>query len=754
MTEFTFQPVAAPWLLAILAAVLVLPLLLRPAFASTDDRRTWTLVAIRVLIVLVVLLALLRPTFISTENKPQPATIVFLVDATKSMTIADLPDAKQRWEGIIATMRNIEPAFAELGKDLTVKVYSFDQGVTELEIKEGKIVFPAAPTGKQTSFGDFLADMRRRELGRRVAAAFILSDGAQAAYSPRFSPQQVAADLGDQGTPVYTISYGQVRADRDVAVENLQDQYSVFVKNQLAIKAQVRIQGYVNKDVPVHLTVTDSEGKKVWTESKTLRASPEEDGQPLEVEFFYTPQVAGQFQISLAADEQPEELVQKNNQLLSYLTVHEGGLKVLYLESVLEWWEPKFLRRSIGSSPDVELDFVWVDRKQAEKAQARLREILAKTEYDVYIIGDVHASLLGNEILQSIADKVDGGKGLLMLGGYYSFDPGGYTTTPLAKVLPIKFDPLKKQDLETPIIAQFHLMPPGGITAVPAEPHFLTDLVPEGNIEHWKKLPKFDRANLFSGLSLRAKVILQTDGPNPVPLIVAGVYGRGRAVAMGVNSTWHWPMEGFDKDHKRFWRRMMLWLASKDELREDVWIDLAQRRFNPGADVPFLAGVKNSEGEVIRDAKIQSFVTLPNGTRQGVSLTLKGDHYEGQVSKVIAPGDYQLEVTATRGDKTLGTGRAKFNVYEQDLELANPSANPAFLEQLAKLTEKAGGRFLAPEDLPGLLEEIRKTPPKTEIEVRSKWQPGETPLDAWTTLALVVGLLTIEWYLRKQWGMV
>ena len=39
--------------------------------------------------------------------------------------------------------------------------------------------------------------------------------------------------------------------------------------------------------------------------------------------------------------------------------------------------------------------------------------------------------------LKELADTVKAGAGLIMLGGFHSFGPGGYSETPLADVLPV-----------------------------------------------------------------------------------------------------------------------------------------------------------------------------------------------------------------------------------------------------------------------------------------------------------------------------
>jgi len=70
------------------------------------------------------------------------------------------------------------------------------------------------------------------------------------------------------------------------------------------------------------------------------------------------------------------------------------------------------------------------------------------------------------------------------------------------------------------------------------------------------------------------------------------------------------------------------------------------------------------------------------------------------------------------------------------------------------VTREAGGRLIAPEELPSLLEELRDRPPELEIEVQTRWQLADTSGDAWGLLLVFVGLLGAEWALRKRWAMV
>jgi hypothetical protein len=113
-------------------------------------------------------------------------------------------------------------------------------------------------------------------------------------------------------------------------------------------------------------------------------------------------------------------------------------------------------------------------------------------------------------------------------------------------------------------------------------------------------------------------------------------------------------------------------------------------------------------------------------------------------------GDYAVAVTAKSSDgKTLGSAKSRFLVFEQDLELDNAAADPTLLASLAAMTRDVGGQTLAPEELPDLFERIWNQPQLTvQSEVKS------TPWDTWPFFAIFVGLLSVEWYLRKRWGLV
>jgi hypothetical protein len=642
---------------------------------------------------------------------------------------------------------------ARLAKRLDVRIYGFADRAAALGFEQTRIDFPSQPDGDMTDIGSSLDDVVRNELGKRLAGVVLLSDGAQRAYSPRVEMQQAVRELLPMKCPLHTVAFGLPRDQaqaRNVALADMQDEYRVFVKNELGVTARLHVQGYVNQGVPVELLVEDSVGNEETVDTSLLKAT--QDGQWLPVALRHTPQQPGQYKLTLRAAHQPGELVTKDNELSAFLTVLRGGLRVLYLEGELRH-EYKFLRRSIDSSADIQLDAMWIDRRGRDDWPVDLTEQLEE-DYDVYLIGDLDAAALGPENISALREEVGSGKGLMMLGGYHSFGPGGYGRSELADVLPILFDRFERQDFGQPPVLEFHLT--GPIAMVPAADHFIMHLAPgEANRQAWRRLKPLTGANRFAGLKGNATLLAQS--MRDEPLLVAGEYGAGRVLAFAGDSTWQWWMQSkqAQTNHRRFWRQAILWLARKDGLEQDeVWVRLTQRRFHPDSRVTFSAGARAPNGDVIADAVLTAEVIAPDGSRKPCQMTSGPDAAQGIFGDTRVPGDYTIEVDAMRQGAPIGTARTKFLVYEQDLELSDPAARPKQLAALSQLTQDFGGRLWAAEKLPSLFEQIRRQPPEMEMDVQTKWQLFDTGADTWLVFLTIVACLGTEWLLRKKWGLV
>lgn len=760
MSGWYVSPVGSWWLVvSITAGFLALALLAARDLRHLPRRRRLTLVGLRVLVFLAVVAGMLRPTHIYTEMKRHRATVLVLVDKSRSMSVADEVNGKSRWDRLKEVVEAALPKFRDLNKDFDVRFATFDTATQGVPLADN-FDLGASPDGAETAIGSSLAEALRKEAGHRVAAVLLLSDGGQNALEPNdLAPQTAVRQLAELGAPLYTICFGKDSAGqrRDVAVVAIDAPKQVFVKNTITIKTQVRIHGYLQQDIPVEAWFELQKGEpEKLIGTKNVRAV--RDGEEISVQFDYVPQVAGEHKVMIRVPPQPEEQDTANNTQSTYVNVSPGGLNVFYVEGEPRV-EQRFLRRSLAASPDIKVDFKWIDSRSRDHWPVNMSEPFTPSKYDVYILGDIDSKAFRKQDLESLRLAVERGAGLIMLGGFHSFWAGGYDETPLRDILPIDVDNVHhdRQNFDERIRDDLHIQPVDkniGIKMLP-DKRFgdisVMQLAPgeEANRQAWQKLPGLEGANVFRKLKFAAKPLATT--PDGQPLLVAAEPGAGRVLAFAGDSTWHWYMEGFEKEHKRFWRQTILWLAKKDDTdKTGVWVHLPQRQYMPHRPVEFTAGASDPQGQPIKEAEFDANITAPDGAHSRVHMSRIGSQASGVFRDGLKQGEYTIEVNATKDKGLLGKASGRFIIYQQDLEMESPGAQISLMQNLATMTQPNGGASFPPENLGEICDLLKSRTKELEVPTETKTTPWDKP----PFFLLIVGLLVVDWYLRKKWGLV
>src|SRR3954451_9446914 len=120
----------------------------------------WVAVGLRLLALLLCLLAALRPSVILQEKKRQAASLLFLVDSSRSMTFGDEVRGQSRWDVAQRTLEQALETAKTLGPNLEVKSYRFDSTLGEPKVDE-KV--PPKPEGPETGLGTAMLEAEKRE---------------------------------------------------------------------------------------------------------------------------------------------------------------------------------------------------------------------------------------------------------------------------------------------------------------------------------------------------------------------------------------------------------------------------------------------------------------------------------------------------------------------------------------------------------------------------------------------------------------
>jgi len=218
----------------------------------------------------------------------------------------------------------------------------------------------------------------------------------------------------------------------------------------------------------------------------------------------------------------------------------------------------------LAALKDSDFDVTFMPAHEAQRDFPQTIEALSA--YDAIVLSDIGANTLllhpdtwihskpTPNRLRLLRDYVGNGGGLLMFGGYYSFQGinGGarYHKTPIEDVLPV--DCLSVDD------------------RVEVPEGFAPDV--NGNADHpilkglgkdWPILLGFNEVTVKPDAEILATV--STDYGS-LPLLVAGSYGKGRTVAWTSDVGPHWLPQSFIawSGYKTLFEQMLAWATIKD----------------------------------------------------------------------------------------------------------------------------------------------------------------------------------------------
>jgi hypothetical protein len=228
------------------------------------------------------------------------------------------------------------------------------------------------------------------------------------------------------------------------------------------------------------------------------------------------------------------------------------------------------------------------------------------------------------------------------------------------------------------------------------------------------------------------------------PLLLVFESGKSRVAAFAGDSTHLWYLGEYAELHQRFWRQMILWLARKEADTDlPIWIKVEPRNYAPGAIASLTFGARTADGSPMNNAEFEVEVLKPDRKGEALVPRQANDEHSAEFSDTVEPGDYWARATSKHNGES---AYARFIVDARDLELDYPSTDYDFLKELAAAS---GGTTVKPEELGNLIERLKQTNTQalTRIKVISLW-------DNWWLLVVFVGLMTVEWFIRKKRGLV
>ena len=709
------------------------------------------LVFLRTCVYILLIFFLLGPALVDKRVTKLRRPLTVLIDSSESMAFPasskatqDGKPGKSRLDLVREKLLNgQEPLIQKLNRDYDLRLYRF-----------GTSVEPISPGSlsqlKAQDEGTRLLELLPRAATDAGAQSGILlfTDGITN------GDQKTLDGTPALSVPVFTVGVGETEGFTDVRIAEVRAPEFAFRGREFKIDLTVQAYGLKGKSVPLYF----NRGKNLITSRPVAIDS---DSFEQKITFSFNPKELGTHSFSLSIPAQPGEQITENNHKEFKVDVHRDKIRVLTL-SGSPAWNYRFLRMAMKQDPLIELvsfvflrtptDTVDVPDNQLSLIPFPIDDIFLEElkNFDVVFFDDFsHRAYFNPVYLERVKDFVRDGGGLAMLGGFRSFDSGGYAESALKDVLPVELD--NKGRYQTQATVRPVLTASGKV-------HPITRLLPDpkANEEAWAKMPPLADLNQVRGA--RGETLLSASGDGAAigsPLLTIGCFGKGRSLALMTDDVWRWNFIAVGnretlQNHLKLIRQAVRWLAQEPAFEQVQIRPIPTSR--PGEKVAIKLRVLKDDFTPTAQASVQLRVFGPEGEPSLVSAT--ADSEEGEYTGEYTPtkeGSYRVEAEANLAGKTLGRDKTSFSVAFPYGESDDGRPRTDLLKQIA---EASHGEFFSINDwndkaLDKIAAKLESHAPSQIVEQR------QTRL--WSTLwpfSIILALLSVEWWMRRKWGLI
>jgi len=758
----------------------------------------------RMLLFAVILTAICQPALVLHRLRVEPSYVSLAVDTSASMGARELYDdgdyavATAEGAGLAdaaevgrhtrldlikkALLRDAGAPLAALGEKNELQLVSFAGAVEPLAYAANPASMAGvltqldrlSPDGKQTDLAGAISHTLASTRGRRLSAIVLATDGQST--EPSSIGDAIDMARGKQ-VPIHVIRIGLPHRMIDIEMGPLRAEEVVFANDLLAVEVQIIGHGISEPTrVSVHM-IDEGDGKTLASRDVELTV----DAPSASFELSTLVARVGSRRLRVEATALPGESNTTNNGETIDVRVLDDHVNVLYVDGYPRY-EYRYLKNALTRERTVDISVLLVeaDREFVQEGTNPIRRFPVSPEelnrYDVLLFGDVDprggwlTAAQMNMILDFVGNR-GGGFGLIA-GDRYA--PHRFLGTPLEKLIPVSIDPEFSGEYDHALTTGYKpvLTYEGKRSRV-----FRLDLGggAESAGDTWDELPEVFWMARTLGAKPGATVLshhptwqalpVGKAGVEPMPVTVMGRYGAGKIFFQATDDTWRWRRHTGEMLHDAYWVQVVRELLRSDRFSQGRRLVLRtdRKRYSYGApvrvemeildssllaDVPETVGVRvgatNKSPESGEVAAGDAAELDPLGT---ISLYPVGERTQTYEGSYLPPGagGYRLDVEEFGSPADWQPAGTTLRVDKPDREGRRPEADHA---TLARIADGTGGRVIALNALEAVFRDI----PDRSIQI-----PDDIVEPLWDSrlfLILLIGAITMEWVLRKAFGLI
>lgn len=662
-----------------------------------------------------------NPLRITQREHGVRPTLAILLETSQSMKFPGRGPSRTRLdEAKEVLLGGSRPLLKSLTERYEVKIYGLGQSLVPLEI--GQIASLSAG-GKQGDLSQAIAKIREQS-----PVVLLLSDGKLRWHAK-----------APNGPSILSIPLGDPETYKDVLIKEVKAPPMAFREREVVLDVILRSYGYKGILLPVVL----QEGNRLLSaRTVPIRQSPEE----VKLSFSFIPQRTGPQLLTISVLPQVDEAMSQNNSVDLPLRVFRDKIRVLMISGSPSM-NYRFMRTGLKNDPSIDLLSFIILRTPSDILNVPLQEqslipfpvetLFTKElgNFDVLIFDNFsHQLYLKPTYLENVRDFVNRGGGLAMIGGPNGFS--GYVRTPLEEILPVILTQKEDYRRDRPLPVQL---------AAAGRNHPITRLSSDEkeNRTLWTEMAPVDGLNLLQAKNT-GSVLVETKGPEPIPLLTVAPYGKGRVAVISTDYCWKWYIarvaQGEDPwAYFKLTERLFRWLSG-DPMLGPVEVVFPEGAGGVGEEIEIKILVREGYIKAAKN-EVSLSVIDPDGLKVEARLrpTPQPDRFLATFVPQ-KPGNYRVRV-----ETPTGSLEEALSVSESTKEA---DAFPDH-ERLKEISLATGGKVLNQSD--DLLREVEA---RAGRDVKGVIEERRFPL--WATggsFSIILLCLAMEWFLRRRSGL-
>lgn len=581
---------------------------------------------------------------------------------------------------------------SKLRNDYQVEYFTFGD---ELESQNPKLDYSA----KQSNIAQFLSEVNSRFQNRNIGAVVLATDGI---YNQGIEPSGLAKSITNTG--IYTIALGDTAIVRDALIEKVSANKVAYLGNDFPVEVIVRADKFKGQTTQLEL----------YQNNKLLSNKTIKFNQSIQISnhsFRIEAKKAGVQKFVLKLKALEGEFTLDNNLAVFFVDVQNNRQKILVLGDAPH---PDIgaLKFAIESNDAYEVDLQYAGEFKGDI-----------NTYDLAILHQIPSLRYPSE---NLINKLKSRSTPIwfVFGGQTSFNKFNLLKTGLTHVgFRGELDPVTAQlnsnftlfNLTDNIKSSYQEMP--------------IIHVPFGTLKVANSM-----TNLFT-----QKVGIHDKG---TPLFSFNKWNNTRTAFLTGEGIWRWRIANPDL-FKSLVQKVTQYLATKED--KSFFRVLGKTEFMENERIIFDAEVFNQSYELNTDGEVKMVVMNEGGDEFNYDFSVSGDSYRLNAGN-LPVGKYSYKASAKANGKAYEKS-GEFSVKEIKIEYANTVANHQMLYNLAN---DNGGKMVFPNQLDFLFDEI--TGREDLVDISYPFTNYKEIIDWKWIFFLIVGLLSVEWFLRKRNG--